>query len=464
MVFSSIGFLFYFLPVFLLAYLLIPARNAVLLAFSLLFYAIGEGPFLLVLLGSILINYRLALLIEREGGGRRWITVGVIANLGLLGLFKYAAFVTGALGFAPVLIHLPLGISFFTFHGLSYLIDVQRGDARAERSRVDLALYIAMFPQLVAGPIVRFKTIVGELHRRRATTADIAAGIRLLAIGLAQKALLANTLARPVDAIFALPPGQVTAGVAWLGAIGYGLQLYYDFCGYSLMAMGLARMLGLHFPQNFDHPYASRSVGEFWRRWHITLSQWFRDYLYIPLGGNRRGPWRTCRNLLIVFLLCGLWHGAAWTFVAWGLWHGIFLVAERACRGWLPAWPWLRPLGHLYALLVVLVGWVLFRAADFSRAALLLRAMAGLEEAPRAAYTAAWFLTPETTAALVAGAIGAVPLVPWLAARAGRLGAGHAGLRHAGAAAAVAVPLCLVLLSAAAIAASGYNPFLYFRF
>ena len=366
MVFSSIAFLFYFLPLFLLAYFALPFRNAVFLVFSLIFYTLGEGPHLFLLLACVAYNHRFAILIENESarrgpGAKRWISVAIAVNLGVLGLFKYGGFLMAQLAPAihlfgvhqlpPWPLALPFGISFFTFHALSYLIDVYRRDVKAERNLLALALYITMFPQLIAGPIVRFKTIVGELHGRRETMDGVAEGIRIFVIGLAQKTLIANTLALPADRIFALPTDMVTAPVAWIGAIAYSLQLYFDFCGYSLMAIGLARALGLHFPRNFDYPYVSKSITEFWRRWHITLSQWFRDYVYIPLGGNREGALKTYRNLIIVFFLCGLWHGAAWTFVIWGLWHGLFLVIERMGLGRVlarrpePDRPWLCPAG-----------------------------------------------------------------------------------------------------------------------
>ena len=360
-------------------------------------------------------------------------------------------------------IHLPLGISFFTFHAISYLVDVYRRDAKAERSLLALALYITMFPQLIAGPIVRFKTIVGELHQRRVTVSGAAEGIRIFVIGLAQKTLIANTLAVPADRIFGLPTEMVTAPVAWVGAVAYGLQLYFDFCGYSLMALGLARALGLHFPRNFDYPYVSRSITEFWRRWHMTLSQWFRDYVYIPLGGNREGAPRTFRNLLVVFFLCGLWHGASWTFVIWGLWHGLFLVIERLGLGrLLTRLP--RPVGHAYALLVVLAGWVLFRSPDIGHAATYLKIMVGLGEPGETTFGAAWFLSTDVVLAFIAGIIGSMPTIPWLARRLGRWSEAAPAPRLIVAGADVAVPLGLLVLCAMTLALGSYNPFLYVRF
>jgi alginate O-acetyltransferase complex protein AlgI len=293
--------------------------------------------------------------------------------------------------------------------------------------------------------------------------ADAAAGIRLFAIGLAQKTLIANTLALPADRIFALPGEMLTAPVAWLGAIAYGLQLYFDFCGYSLMALGLARAFGLHFPRNFNYPYVSRSLTEFWHRWHITLSQWFRDYVYIPLGGNRRGPVVTYRNLPIVFVLCGLWHGAAWTFVIWGLYHGLFLTLERLglARILARAWP---PLAHIYALLAIFAGWVLFRAEDLGQATAYFTAMAGLNRPVNAGFSLGWFLTPDVRLALAAGILGATPYAPWMVTKLRELGETVVAPRLAVVAGEVALPLGLLLLSAMTLAIGSYNPFIYFRF
>ena len=349
MVFSSIVFLFYFLPLFLAAFLASGCNKYVLLLFSLVFYAWGEPIFLPLILIMIAMNYRLGLTIEAghsDGRARFWVFVGIVANLLPLGIFKYGTFLlhnlakvagaadAGSIGawlnhLLPSNLPLPLGISFYTFHSLSYLIDVYRKDVRAERSVRDLAIYISMFPQLIAGPIIRYKTIAGELHKPVINSARTARGIQFFVIGLGQKVLIANTVATSADAIFALPPTQLTAADAWLGIICYTLQIYYDFGGYSNMAIGLGLLIGFTYPLNFNYPYISTSMTEFWRRWHISLSSWFRDYLYFPLGGNRISPKRTYLNLWIVFLLCGLWHGAAWNFIVWGAAHGCFLVIER---------------------------------------------------------------------------------------------------------------------------------------
>lgn len=390
MVFSSIIFLFYFLPAFMAAYLLLfrvtAARNLVFLAFSLIFYAWGEAVYVLVMIGSIVGNYLFGRLIARQHT-RAVLALGVGFNLALLFWFKYAAFavssVTGlgnALSLTPqaqIDVHLPLGISFFTFQAISYLIDIYRDDARVERSFSKVALYISMFPQLIAGPIVRFRSIQDQLHARRISVDAIYRGAQLFIVGLAQKVLIADTMALPADQAFALPAEQLGTAMAWVGVGAYSLQIYFDFAGYSTMAIGLGLMAGFRLPQNFNYPYVSQSLTEFWRRWHMTLSSWFRDYLYIPLGGNRHGKATTIRNLLIVFVLCGLWHGAAWSFLVWGLWHGGFLILERLGLGRLLSLLY-RPMRHLYLLLVVAIGWVFFRAADLGHATDYLAQMFGL--------------------------------------------------------------------------------------
>jgi alginate O-acetyltransferase complex protein AlgI len=388
MVFSSVTFLFFFLPAVLLAYYVMPrrARNALLVVASLLFYAWGAGWIVLVLLVSIGLNGVFGLGVERamEAGQRRRaqaiLAVAVVMNVGLLAWFKYANFtvdtVNGVLGAAGgdaltwTDILLPIGISFYTFHSLSYLIDIYRGTARHLSSPIDFALYITFFPQLVAGPIVRFHEIRDQLVRRVESVPTFAGGVYRFCHGLGKKVLIADTLAPVADAAFALPPGELTSGAAVLGVIAYTVQLYFDFSGYSDMALGLAMMFGIHLPENFARPYSSRSVTEFWRRWHMSLSRWFRDYLYIPLGGNRGTPLATYRNLVIVFLITGLWHGAAWTFVLWGAYHGVLLLIERALgvgRGD-PEVDRPDPLGQARTVALVVFGWILFRSPDIGHA------------------------------------------------------------------------------------------------
>lgn len=374
MVFSSVEFLFLYLPLFLLAQNFIPNKNIVYALASLLFYFIGEGWYTAVVILSVTMNYAFGLFIERSKTpkGRGWtLAVSLAANLALLFFFKYFGFLfTDVLGIKGVVwvdqIHLPLGISFFTFHAISYLIDVYRGDAKAERSFVNLSLYILMFPQLIAGPILRFHTIARQLTRRVVRARHVYYGTLLFCFGLGQKVLIADTLAGVADSLF-FRTDILSTGEAWAAALCYTLQIFFDFSGYSNMAIGLGWLTGFYFPKNFNYPYVSRSITEFWRRWHMSLSRWFKDYLYIPMGGNRNGSFATYRNLLVVFLLCGLWHGAAWTFLAWGTYHGALLVVERAGLGRtlerVPA-----VIQHLYTLLAVVVGWVLFRANSMSQA------------------------------------------------------------------------------------------------
>jgi alginate O-acetyltransferase complex protein AlgI len=355
-------------------------------------------------------------------------------------------------------IPLPLGISFYTFHSLSYLIDVYRKDVRAERSIRDLAVYISMFPQLIAGPIIRYKTIAGELHKPIISLDRFATGISYLVIGLGQKVLIANTVAASADAIFALPLDQLSAPLAWLGIVCYTLQIYFDFGGYSNMAIGLGLMIGFSYPINFNYPYISKSMTEFWRRWHISLSSWFRDYLYIPLGGNRVSPWRTYLNLWTVFLLCGLWHGAAWNFVVWGAAHGGFLVLERTGFGRLleRMHPWLR---HVYVMLAVMATWVLFRADSFGAAAHYFAALAGLGKGAMLAPPVHRFLGIDVILAIVAGIVASGPYGARVMERLGSVL--RIGEVQVGQLAGLAVLFGFVAMS---LAGGAYNPFIYFRF
>jgi alginate O-acetyltransferase complex protein AlgI len=464
MVFSSAVFLFLFLPLTLALYFLSPRplRNATLLLASLLFYGWGEVPFLAVLLGSIAFNTAAALAIEKRSDRGRRLLLGfaVAVNLGLLLLFKYVHFIFQTLTpAAPSIlgpayepfrqITLPLGISFFTFQALTYVVDVYRREVPAQRNPLNVALYIMLFPQLVAGPIVRYGSIAGQLAQRSTTLDGLAEGAARFVVGLGKKLLIANTLALPADTIFALPEGRLLPGVAWIGLACYTFQIYFDFSGYSDMAIGLGRMMGFTFPENFAHPYASRSITEFWRRWHMSLSTFFRDYLYIPMGGNRGPAPRVMLNLLLVFFLCGLWHGASWTFVIWGLYHGAFLVVERAFRGAREsAAPVL--LRHGYVLLVAAVGWVFFRCETLDHALRYLSSMAGL--APIDGASVPLVVDGEVWLVLAVAAVFSMPVLPWLKRR--QLPA--------------VVPvggLALVLFACALkIAAGTYNPFIYFRF
>lgn len=483
MVFSSITFLFYFLPIFFLLYFAMPFKNAVLLVASLVFYAWGETVYVLLLLLCIAINYVVGLWISgaRSRDSGIPLMFGIVLNLSIIGYFKYSTFIVdsvgmfvGRLGIAAqpgVENHLPLGISFFTFQAISYLIDVHRGDAPAARNPLSLAMYISMFPQLIAGPIVRFKSVAGEIDHRQPSIARMQTGIRIFVIGLAQKVLIANTVAVTADQVFGLPVAALTTSLSWLGITCYTLQIYFDFAGYSNMAIGLGHMLGFTFPRNFNYPYISQSITEFWRRWHISLSAWFRDYLYIPLGGSRISPIRTYANLLIVFLLCGLWHGASWTFVLWGLYHGLFLILERAGLGKaLKAIA--RPLRTIYALLVVMIGWVLFRSETLDQCGGYLTAMAGFGQGDPLVQPLGQYLSASLGIALLVGIPAATPVLPALRSSLARAAKtipwrsriatvllGHGtrmahGLFLAGA----------LTLSALSIAGGSYNPFIYFRF
>ncbi len=481
--FTEPTFLFVFLPVLLALYALPLPKNALLLVASIAFYATGGGTFTWLMLGSIAVNYFAALRIDALGdvpAASLLLRITVAANLLVLGVFKYAEFVVANVnaalamaGVTPVpvpAIALPIGISFFTFHAVSYVVDVKRGDAVAQKGPVAAALYLLLFPQLIAGPIIRYRDIAAQLTARVVSMADLACGARRFIIGLAKKMLVANIVAGPADHIFALPMAELTAPLAWLGVTCYTLQIYFDFSGYSDMAIGLGRLFGFRFPENFRYPYAAASVQDFWRRWHISLSSWFRDYVYVPLGGNRGSSRRTHVNLVAVFFLCGLWHGASWTFVVWGLFHGAFLVLERLGARDPRTAPSLarRAGGHVYALLVVMVGWVLFRADTLAGAGGMLRAMAGFGEGLPTTYGWWWHVTPELAIAFGCGVVGATPVLSMLACR-WRSGGGTAGNVDgplAWAPSALATVALVVLLGASIMlsAARTYSPFIYFRF
>jgi alginate O-acetyltransferase complex protein AlgI len=480
-VFASPIFLFLFLPLTLGVNFALPARlrNLWLLLASLVFYAWGEMLFTLVMLASVVANWAFALAVARARGRRgagAVLALTVAYNLVLLAVMKYGNFVAdnlnpalgwmGVAGFALPPIALPLGISFFTFHAISYLVDVHRGDAEAQRNPVHVALYFLMFPHLIAGPIVRYHHVARAMVDRCVGVEQFALGVRRFVVGLAKKVLIANTLAVPVDAIFALPPAELGPATAWLAVACYTLQIYFDFSGYSDMAIGLAHMLGFRFRENFSYPYVAQSIREFWRRWHISLSTWFRDYLFIPMGGSKVAAPRVYLNLLTVFVLCGLWHGASWTFVVWGLWHGAFQIVERLglARVLTRAW---RPLRHAYVLLAVMLGWVLFRADDFEEALAFYAALFGAATPETA--SGGRYLDAMVIAAIVAGIACALPLAPWLSAWRRHLIAPPAsaaarqldGVLALGEVAAVAV---IFVLAAAGLAASTYNPFIYYRF
>ncbi len=471
MVFASPIFLFLFLPLTLAAYFVVPRawRNGVLLVASLLFYSWGEAPYLALVLGSVAFNFAIGAAIGRSSDAtarKRWLALAIAGNLAALAVFKYTNFaVANVNALAPILaitpialaaIPLPLGISFFTFHAISYVVDVYKGNAHAERNLPRFALYILLFPQLIAGPIIRWRDIASQLPAREQRLADFAYGVRRFVLGLGKKVLIANPLGAVADRIFALPADDLTTPLAWLGLACYTLQIYFDFSGYSDMAIGLMRMFGFRILENFNYPYIARSIREFWRRWHISLSNWFRDYLYIPLGGNQRGEARAYANLVIVFLLCGLWHGASWPFVLWGVWHGAFLVIERAVLD--RVLKRLGPLSHVYAMLAVMGGWVLFRCETLTQAIAYYGALLGQAQGDAARHPVREFLDPFVAFTLVVAIVFATPLARTI----GRWRDRHAGVALMGLD--VAWLAVVFVLASAFLAAGTYNPFIYFRF
>ncbi|MDR3050376.1 MAG: MBOAT family protein [Oscillospiraceae bacterium] len=449
MLFSSLPFLVLFLPAVLLLHLAAPRpiKNAVLLLASVLFYAWGEAAYAPLMLVSLVLNYAFGLACASP---RRWVRgVGVglslAVNLGALAYFKYADFFLRAVGLAALAprVALPLGISFYTFQIQAYVVDVRRGTVPAERNFVDYAAFALLFPQLIAGPIVLYGDVRAEIKRRGVAPADMERGMALFVAGLASKVLLAN----PLGGLWSAAGGGASSAALWLGIVAFGLQIYFDFAGYSLMALGMGAMLGFRFPQNFNHPYAAISVRDFWRRWHMTLSGWFRDYLYIPLGGSRGGALRTLRNLFIVWALTGLWHGAGWNFVAWGLWYFVFLALERFVWGArLARLPWL---GRAYTLLVVLLGWVLFAHDSLGQAVIYLGGMFALRPGMD------WVFPLRGGAVLLA--VSALCCAPPVVRGAYNWLGRHAALR-------AAVMTGLLLLCVASLVNADYNPFLYFRF
>ncbi len=381
MVFSSMIFLWMFLPAVLLLYFFAQAkfRNVFLLAVSLIFYAWGEPKYILLMIGSIIVNWFFGMVMDEYGRKKIFLASAVILNLAVLGYFKYFNFFIGIIGdlsgkkIEMPAVTLPIGISFFTFQALSYVIDLYRNQYKAQRNIINLALYISFFPQLIAGPIVKYKDINEQLNNRSVTSEKMAEGIRRFIYGLGKKVIISNTVAQCVDKIYALDYGQLTGILAWVGAILYTLQIYYDFSGYSDMAIGLGKMFGFEFLENFQYPYLSKSIQEFWRRWHISLGTWFREYLYIPLGGNRKGTARTYANLFLVFFMTGLWHGANYTFILWGLYHGLFQIIERAGFG--KTLERHKLAAHFYAAVVFIFGWVLFRADNLIQAGVMVKRM-----------------------------------------------------------------------------------------
>ena len=466
-------FLWIFLPVVFAGTMAVRKtkyQNIFLLIASFLFYAYGEPVYVLLLLFSVLMNYAFGLLIENKREDipicRTVFIIAVVCNIALLGWFKYANFILNTIDhLLPFIklprasVSLPIGISFFTFQALSYIIDLYKGHYRAEKNPLALALYISFFPQLIAGPIVRYIDIAAMIRERSVGIEDVAIGFRRFITGLGKKVIIANVLAAPVEKIFASGAENITFATGWLVVILYGLQIYYDFSGYSDMAIGLGRMFGFKFKENFDYPYISTSIREYWRRWHISLSSWFREYVYIPLGGNRKGETRTMINLLIVFGLTGLWHGASWNFVGWGLFHGVFIVIERA--GFSKVLDRFRAFGHFYTILVISVGWVFFCLSSFGESLTMLRNMLTPRIQPGAVYPAAAYLTPQVVISAVAGILGCGVIQEFIK----RKGLTGAFERRFVSRLPECAALTLVLCYCIILLVSGmYNPFIYTRF
>lgn len=483
MVFSSIIFLLLFLPVTLVLYYLVgkPFRNFALLVASLLFYAWGEGEYLLLMLVSIGMNYLVGMLLDRAATPllrRRYLIVGLVLNLLMFGFFKYANLLVST--FASLIpglestdifaapVHLPIGISFFTFQAMSYIIDVYRNETKAQNNPFHLGLYISSFPQLIAGPIVRYNQVADQIISRRHSVKLFASGVERFIYGLSKKVLIANPMAAMADRIFAADYTQLSPELAWLGLICYMLQIYFDFSGYSDMAIGLGRMFGFNFPENFNYPYISRSIQEFWRRWHISLSGWFRDYLYFPMGGNRGTSAQTYRNLFTVFILCGLWHGASWNYLLWGLYHGVFLALERkVLKNWLSRCS--RATGHLYFTFVLLNSWVLFRIEDLAAEVDYLKALYFMSDITDPSVNIGIQIEIDMffVFILILGFVFSMPVFQYvkqlLAPRFDWSGLGT-GVEAALRATKYAGLFCLLYVSLSFLTVNSYNPFIYFRF
>lgn len=473
MVFSSLLFLFRFLPAVLLLYYIAPRkiRNLVLFLFSLLFYAWGEPKYVFLMLFSITMDFFMGQMVAKSKArnnrkaAKRFLTISIVVNLSILAFFKYADFIIGTINSVaglslPMLsIPLPIGISFFTFQTMSYVIDVYKGATKVQKNWVNYGTYVSMFPQLIAGPIVQYKTIAEQMEYRKENASDFAEGIHRFLLGMGKKVLLANTIGLLCDAVMALEITQVPVLTAWLGAIAYTFQIYFDFSGYSDMAIGLGKMFGFHFLENFNYPYISRSITEFWRRWHISLSSWFKEYVYIPLGGNRRGVLLQARNILVVWMLTGIWHGASWNYVLWGVYYGILLMLEKfLLKPVLKHLPGV--LQNVYTMVLVIFGWVLFKCEDLSYCFSYLKAMVG-------GFHAGWigresmYLLRNYGALLVILLFGCTMIPKKI---------GHRITGKFGETSWIGLVLRIVwyggifLISLAYLVDATYNPFLYFRF
>ena len=469
MIFSSVIFLFYFLPIVLAAYFLLGkrCRNAVLLIASIIFYAWGEPKLVLILGLSVVVNYLfgMALLSEATAVRKAVVTGAVIFNIGILFLYKYLDFsitvINDTLRFLrsdqtlPLVgLALPIGLSFFTFQGLSYVIDVYRKKVPVQKNPMHVALYISMFPQLVAGPIVRYETIEREITARTVTLNDVYEGVQRFILGLGKKVLIADVLAYPADLIFDGGLDQLTTSKAWLGVLCYTLQIYFDFSGYSDMAIGLGRIFGFHYLENFDYPYTTTSITGFWRKWHISLSSWFRDYLYIPMGGNRRG--NVYLHLIVVFLCTGIWHGAAFTFLFWGIWHGAFILAERILKqkGITPKLP--AAVGWLYTMLVVSIGWMFFRVDTLRHGISYLWTLFGKSADGFIQYTLPYYLTPKVAVVFLVGTLASLGVFRRIYEKTKHL-RGFEWMYQI-------FLLVVLFFSITSVVNGNYSPFIYFRF
>lgn len=461
MLFSSFIFLFIFLPVVMLLYLILPVkmRNGVLLLASLIFYGLGEPEHLVIMLGVIIINYFSGIALECFCGIKRIIlTLCISSNLLILAGYKYLSFLVENVNIfllSPIEIPeviLPIGISFYIFQAMSYTIDVYRKVSPVQKNIFKLALYISLFPQLVAGPIVRYKDFIGYTDNRQTNMDDILAGIRRFIVGLGKKVIIADSMGKIADGIFATGSGDIAIITAWIGAIAYSLQILFDFSGYSDMAIGLGRMFGFKYMENFNFPYIASSITEFWRRWHISLSSWFKDYLYIPLGGNRCSKLRNSINLFIVFFLTGLWHGASWNFIVWGLWHGVFLILEKRCV----ALKNMSVVGHIYTMLVVVSGWVIFRTDTLPEAMRYIGVMFGIGVSDHVSLGIQYYVH---NTLILSGIIGLFLCYPWsysiISSRENNMISTVIN---------DFILLIILLMSIMYLAVGTYNPFIYFRF
>lgn len=463
MLFSSMTFIFLFLPIVGLLYLLAKKnkfKNYVLLFTSILFYAWGEPKYLSIMILTIIINYLGAVGLDKFPKHKKLIlTSTILTDLSFLVYFKYFNFIMENINtlftsdFNAIDVVMPIGISFYTFQAISYLVDVYRGDVKVQKDILKLALYICLFPQLIAGPIVQYADVDTQIDEREENFDKVVYGVKRFIFGLAKKVLIANTLGAVADKVFA-DIYNVQTSVAWIGAIAYSFQLFYDFSGYSDMAIGLGSIFGFKFLENFNYPYISKSITEFWRRWHISLSSWFKNYLYIPLGGNRKGVKRTYFNLFIVFLATGIWHGASWNFIVWGLWHGMFNIIEKLTNWHKKEGKKIAVIQHIYTLFVVLIGWVMFRADNLILAKEYIKNMFGLLH-NKSSFKVSYFIDNIEKIAFIAAILCAMPIFKnfakiqknkWI----------HLAINI--------WIIILFILSVSSIGTSTYNPFIYFRF